>query len=292
MHMGCSIAWGPEGPDDTYYPNPLYMGLKDIISSDKGQSWSQNTIWFQRGQLFANDSLSDNGIETLNEIDLGYDEEGNIYAAWLDRDPHDVVPAQYPRFDDRQTEDNLDVWASMSRDGGKSWSETPLRITDDPQSPKGGLRLATRTRWFESDMGKTYILYQIPDYSRPLPPPITIQGDHVVWYYLAEAKGFPEAPVNIENLKNRIPQGFTLRQNYPNPFNPITRIQFELNSASKVTLNIYNLLGEEIAQLVNEPLNAGSYEVTWDAREMASGIYIYKIQTNNSMAVKKMILLR
>jgi hypothetical protein len=85
---------------------------------------------------------------------------------------------------------------------------------------------------------------------------------------------------------------YVLYQNYPNPFNPSTQIDFYLPSSSNVQLKIFNLLGEEIAQLVNEEKPAGKYEVNFNASSLASGVYIYKIQAGGFVSSKKMILLK
>ena len=83
-----------------------------------------------------------------------------------------------------------------------------------------------------------------------------------------------------------------LFQNFPNPFNPATSIKFSLVSSEFVGLKIYNSIGQEVASLVNQILPAGEYEYTWNAGNLASGIYLYKFRTGNSVEVKKMILLK
>jgi hypothetical protein len=83
-----------------------------------------------------------------------------------------------------------------------------------------------------------------------------------------------------------------LNQNYPNPFNPSTTIRYTLPLAGNVTLKVYNALGQEIATLVNGHQKAQNYEVTFDASNLASGIYIYKLQTANFSQSKKMVLLK
>jgi Secretion system C-terminal sorting domain len=85
---------------------------------------------------------------------------------------------------------------------------------------------------------------------------------------------------------------FDLFQNYPNPFNPTTTITYSIPTSGFVTLKIYNLLGSEIATLVNEEKNFGTYKVTWDAQNIPSGVYFYKITASAFSIVKKMILLK
>jgi hypothetical protein len=91
-------------------------------------------------------------------------------------------------------------------------------------------------------------------------------------------------PINISS------NSFVLHQNYPNPFNPTTRIAYSLPQESFVTIKIYDILGNELAVLVNENQPSGPNEINFDGSQLASGTYIYKIQTNNFSDTKKMIL--
>jgi len=88
------------------------------------------------------------------------------------------------------------------------------------------------------------------------------------------------------------PLEFTLEQNYPNPFNPGTVIKYSIPETGFVTLNVYNLLGVKVASLVNDVQETGSYEVTFDASKLASGIYVYSLQSGNFNSIKKMILMK
>ncbi|MBK7228417.1 MAG: T9SS type A sorting domain-containing protein [Ignavibacteriales bacterium] len=89
-----------------------------------------------------------------------------------------------------------------------------------------------------------------------------------------------------------LPSKFILEQNYPNPFNPSTCIQYAISSRQFVTLKVYDVLGNEVATLVNEYCNAGNYEVDFDAGKIASGVYYYQLKTGDFVETKKMILLR
>ncbi|MFA6026747.1 MAG: T9SS type A sorting domain-containing protein [Ignavibacteriaceae bacterium] len=88
------------------------------------------------------------------------------------------------------------------------------------------------------------------------------------------------------------PQEFMLAQNYPNPFNPSTIISWQLAVNSHVTLKVYDIIGNEVATLVNEDQPAGNYEVEFDASKLSSGIYFYEINTGTFRSIKKMILLK
>ena len=100
-----------------------------------------------------------------------------------------------------------------------------------------------------------------------------------------------ESPSGVSD-KDLIAAGFQLQQNYPNPFNPSTRIQYQVASNSQVSLKVYDVLGNEVATLVDENKPAGNYEVNFDASGLASGMYLYKIQAGSFVETKKMILLR
>jgi len=90
-----------------------------------------------------------------------------------------------------------------------------------------------------------------------------------------------------------IPAEYALEQNYPNPFNPSTVIEFSLpEDVSNVKLSIYNALGEKVAELVNSALTAGKYQYQWNAKNVATGMYIYELRTEKFVSVKKMILMK
>jgi hypothetical protein len=98
--------------------------------------------------------------------------------------------------------------------------------------------------------------------------------------------------VGVDELKNLVPTDYSLSQNYPNPFNPSTTINFGLPNASSVSLKVYNILGEEVANLVNKVMPAGYHTVVFDASKLASGLYIYRIEAGSFVQVKKMMMLK
>ncbi len=89
-----------------------------------------------------------------------------------------------------------------------------------------------------------------------------------------------------------LPEAYALDQNYPNPFNPSTTISFSLPRASDVSLKVFNLLGQEVATLVNGNQAAGPHEVTFNAAGLSSGVYFYKLVTGDFTQVKKMSLVK
>lgn len=100
------------------------------------------------------------------------------------------------------------------------------------------------------------------------------------------------AITGVPQTQNNIPYKFSLSQNYPNPFNPATKIKYGLPISGNVKLVVYDILGKEIKTLVNEKQNAGTYQVEFDGSNFPSGVYFYKLTTDNYNAVKKMVLIK
>jgi hypothetical protein len=105
--------------------------------------------------------------------------------------------------------------------------------------------------------------------------------------------------VEEEMTEGELPAEFSLSASYPNPFNPVTSIQYAVGSkqTNPVALRVYNVLGQLVRTLVNEPQEAGIYEVIWDGsdengNEVASGIYFYRLQAEDFTEAKKMLLLK
>ena len=111
---------------------------------------------------------------------------------------------------------------------------------------------------------------------------------HIKHYYGLEFR----LPVSVEQVGNGVPEVYNLSQNYPNPFNPSTTINFSLPKGSNVVLKIYDVLGREVATLLNGEKPAGNYEVNFDASKLASGLYVYTINAGEFTSTKKMMLMK
>jgi hypothetical protein len=98
--------------------------------------------------------------------------------------------------------------------------------------------------------------------------------------------------VAVEDWDSTVPSQYKLAQNFPNPFNPNTNIQFQIPRDGHVTISVYNLLGEQVATLVDRNMKSGMHHVTFDAAQFSSGIYFYKIQASDFTQVKKMMLMK
>ena len=105
-------------------------------------------------------------------------------------------------------------------------------------------------------------------------------------------------PIGIKNISSEVPSNFKLYQNYPNPFNPTTNIKFDITRTevrsrkSEVSLKIFDILGKEIQTLVNEQLQPGTYEITFDGSNLSSGIYYYKLISGDFIDSKKMMMIK
>ena len=123
---------------------------------------------------------------------------------------------------------------------------------------------------------------------------------HAGTEYYIDDLSFTNNTTDVKNNQTKIPKIFSLYQNYPNPFNPATTIKYSVppvedaNFASSTTvqLKVFDILGNEIATLVNEEKPAGTYSIRWNAENQPSGVYFYRLQAGSYTAVKKMMLLK
>jgi hypothetical protein len=110
--------------------------------------------------------------------------------------------------------------------------------------------------------------------------------------YTNYASSFPVTSVGQQTTETGVPETFVLEQNYPNPFNPATRIRFAIPQSQFVRLEVYSILGQKVATLVQDVMPAGSFEVDFDGRGLASGMYIYRLETPGFSRAAKMMLLK
>jgi len=217
---------------------------------------------------------------------------------------------------------NWRAYYKRSTDGGTNW-QTDLPLTDNmanSQYPNvSATASAVHTVWRELRDGNNEIYYKrstnngitweadvrlTNNTAVSREPSVAISGQdvHVVWhdlrdgnyevYYKRNPTGNPTA---VEIVASEMPNTFALMQNYPNPFNPSTKIKFGIPVGTRhvvSVLKVYDLLGREVATLVNENLPPGSYEVTFDASGLASGVYFYRLRAGEFTETRRMMLLR
>jgi hypothetical protein len=176
-----------------------------------------------------------------------------------------------------------EIFYTFSTNRGVSWSR-PRNITNTPTLDE---RYPSISKW--NAPGDAYIVYQ----EDPQPGSAVFGGDNSpmarVRQKFCRVSGLP---TTVEESVGEVPNQFALSQNYPNPFNPSTIINYQLPAQSHVTLKVYDVLGREVVTLVNEQKAPGSYDVTWDASTISSGVFFYRLVAGEHSQTRKLVLLR
>jgi len=189
----------------------------------------------------------------------------------------------------------------LSEDGGSAWIAASRSlggycIVPDPGKANRFFLGSTEGVWVSNDGGKTW--QQINNGLTNLRVQcIAYDTTNKVLYAGTAGAGvfrlfLGAATVGVEKDDHSLPPQFALSQNYPNPFNPSTTIGYSLPKAARVSLRVFNTLGQEVASLMNGEKEAGTYQVTWNAAGMPSGVYIYRLQAGGFVESKKLTLLR
>ncbi|HKI77421.1 MAG TPA: T9SS type A sorting domain-containing protein [Ignavibacteriaceae bacterium] len=205
-----------------------------------------------------------------------------------------------------------------SDDGGTTWSDVSGNLEQNPDGSGNG----PSTRWIDAiidgALGGSTTFYCAT--STGLYSTSTLNGTSTVWTQegssvignsvcaMVNARSVDglvavathgsgvfsakQTLVGIESDEGNIPNSYSLSQNYPNPFNPSTQINFSLPSSSNVKLTIYDITGKRVREVLNNPMSAGEHTVNFDASNLSSGTYIYRIQASNYVQSKKMVLLK
>jgi hypothetical protein len=120
-----------------------------------------------------------------------------------------------------------------------------------------------------------------------------VGGEYAMANIHAEENVLPKQNQNVISYSgSEVVTEYALEQNYPNPFNPTTTIKYQIPTSGNVTIKVYDILGNEVAMLVEGYVETGKYEVEFDASSLASGVYIYRLNVNDYVNVKKMVLLK
>jgi hypothetical protein len=255
--VGCDRNIPPAGSDP------------DIVfhrSTDGGATWSQ-------GIRVNQDPLSNGAIQFFPNITV--DDAGGVNVVY---------------YDDRNVGGQLtEVFVSRSTNGGDTWVDFPVSDHAFVVAP-----IAGSTNGFMGDyiginhIGGKLWPFWMDNYS----------GHCQVWTTSVDIV------TSVDPIAEGIPGDFRLEQNYPNPFNPTTTIRYSLPSVSSsgdkgragegshVRLKVYDMVGREVATLVNEVKQPGRYEVTFDAEGLASGVYLYRLQAGEFTQTKRMVLMR
>jgi hypothetical protein len=230
----------------------------DVImhrSTDGGATWSA-------GIRVNQDTLNNGKVQFFPCINV--DANGGVNVAYYDN-------RNFPSVGD-----SCSVFISRSLDGGNTWVDA--EVADHHYKPKqppgvgGGFDYMGVT----SANGKIWAFW----------------SDDKSGTFNAWAGYITATPLGINHQSNQIPKTYSLAQNFPNPFNPTTLIKYGIPKQGLVTIVVYDILGKEVSTLINEVKQAGTYEINFNASNLTSGVYFYKITTNDFTDVKKMMLIK
>ncbi|MFO7448317.1 MAG: T9SS type A sorting domain-containing protein, partial [Ignavibacteriaceae bacterium] len=298
---------------DTLY---AFIHIDEVVNDSAGLFWDGQWLG---DQLFL--SLSNRLGTDLDDDSVIYD--GNVYAApdgpyhylilgdqvTLNGEVPTYVPVEWRRCVDQSDSEKVFMasdwarWAVTIDEEAGIWNvEMAIYNPNIANKGKVGFNIggSQGSETHDPDAGDAYMYYtwqpNIPNdpFSNPT-------GENDPGYYNLNNSeywavlNFISGPVSVEvdPVGNSIPQKFSLHQNYPNPFNPTTNIRFDVANNSPVTLKVYNVVGQMVSTLVNNQVfGAGTYSVTWDASNLASGIYFYRLEAEGVVNTMKMMLLK
>jgi hypothetical protein len=300
---------------DTLY---VFMHIKELVND--------STDLFWKGKWTGDQLLI--GLSDRIGLDMKRWYDGNVYAApdgpyhflvlgdkvTLNNGDTTNVADEFRRFptDTARVFDASTIarWATTINKATGLW-DVEMAVYNPGVGAEGriGFNIGGSTGSTVSDSvnGDAYAYYTwqpcVPDspYAQPSGVEVPSWGGDPGFYTLATSQYWPvlnfvdKTSLSVEERSNGglLPAMYTLSQNYPNPFNPSTTIDYSLPHASRVKLNIYNVLGQVVATLVNDQRAAGTYAVRWNASNLASGLYFYQLTADgNTIATKKMLLVK
>jgi len=302
--QGVDLVYDNNG--DVHIVATHYMSIPDSVGLSAGyhslnapmKHWSEANGWtdmvrftdipgFNPAEaIFAGTGPNDigGGNNTLLKTpSIGIDADNNLYVVFATATPGDTL-------NDGTGSHFYDLFVVGSKDGGATWGP-PVNVSNPDGSYIGLEDVDPSVAKLVDD--NIHICYHSD-------PQIGYSSDtgalpyrSNVMYYAYPKVGIPLEPAGVSSAtKTTIPKNFNLHQNYPNPFNPTTNIRFDMDKSSRVNLSVYDVTGKLVATLVNGKMNAGSHTITWNAQDMASGVYFAKLNSDNFTAIKKMVLVQ
>ena len=269
-----TYSWGSQTTrlaSDPDNPDVVYMGTARMgyvnRSTNAGASWTPISP-YSNWTRYVNDIIVDSGSKVYAAVtDYEDNEMGGIWKfdqkAWSHIARFQNTDITALAIDRRTSAGTLYAGTSdsgifISQDGGESWSEF-----------NNGLEIMNITRLVISS-SEPIMLYAGTRFGG-------------VWTL--------DITTHVEFVEKK-PLAFYLRQNYPNPFNPSTKIQFSVPERVNVNLIVYNMLGQKVAQLAEGEVEGGTHEITFDASQLPSGVYIYRLQAGEFVESKKLIYIK
>jgi hypothetical protein len=289
----------------------VYLGLCGLQRSDDlGRTWApvegDSGLWYPKFKLLSLDRSSNGTILATSSPNslVRYTQKGKtkktvfVLNGWRDITDAialgDTILLGVAAWNDPPDDRGI----HRSTDGGQSWVHVfngcDVHVLEWSKPPEDAVFAAGTDGIFcSTDYGATWLVFNtgmstrlVSDIQATSSPDTIIaattdQGIFKLWQFLLEIK---------ENL--RPPSHFALEQNYPNPFNPATDIRFQIADVRSVRLAVYDLLGREVAVLVNERKAPGSYDIKFDAAGLASGVYVYRLMAKDFVQSRKMLVMK
>lgn len=291
------LTGGPFASDSTYMRSAFYCGLHLAKSTDKGQTFQDIHVTVNNG-FYEGDEYTDAVEDNLffnSEADISIDENGTLYLTWLDRPHTGIEPAEKNRYGD-QNEGILlkaDVFTARSLDGGDTWT-WKMNVTQTKSVDEYELKAVRNAS--SRNNGTVWFAYCEVDPSTPIDP---TKGEEDTYIYrvnrvwVGEAFNYPDTGVGISNDQALLTKSHALLRNYPNPFNPETQIEFKTEQAGKALLVVYDVNGRLVKKIFDQHVKANQlYKVTFQANDLASGLYFYRLNVNGHFTTRKMVLMR
>jgi hypothetical protein len=240
---------------------------------ETGTGWSSKWI---TTDLKETANLTYPGATALNQmgnhLNASMNASGTVMTlAWLDGSNQDTALT--------------DIWFAYRRISDPSWS-TPVNLTETPGFAELLLHVAPTLK---SNGSNNYTMFIGRSYESGVTtyPPV---AENLTVFY-AGTHSFTATPTGVSE-EGTSPKSFALSQNYPNPFNPSTTIRYSVAQAGRVSLKVFNTLGQQVATLVDENVSPGEYKATFDASRISSGVYFYKMTAGSFTETKKLMLVK
>jgi hypothetical protein len=280
----CAVILDGEGNAHVVWGNYLFVGDSQSAPTDAFLStdaaimyWSAATgvkeIAFPIDDTTQNITVNARDGNYASMPDIGIDSQGRLFVTY-----QNFIPEK-----DDSGYCYEHIYALASPDGGATWS-APKDITPGTRIDAAYQSLADNVDDY------LHIVYNDDEIAGG-----GFQGDHVMYEVAVKYMTYPAADLlvtGVAEIPGEVPGVYSLAQNYPNPFNPTTNISYAIPAESFVTLKVFDILGQEVATLVNEFQNPGTYMVDFNAADFANGAYFYRLQAGNFTDVKKMVLMK
>ena len=281
-----------------------------IKSTDNGSTWTQITINYSKAQVYGFDFAASGNKMVFCAVNLGSFISTDGGANWTLKNPKIIIGSVHT-VNGEFYGSTYGMYKFVADTGWASITSGFPSGIGVTASTRSTVSVGNKIFTYYSDVifqaGKVFMSENSgnswSEVGSNFPPALASSLNdflaatpQYLYFYNSNSTSVYRYPIQgataIENNDVIIPQEFSLSQNYPNPFNPSTKISFSLPSSTNVSLKLFNTLGQEVSELVNENLQPGKYSVDFDASKLSSGVYFYTLRANDFVQSKKMILMK